>query len=83
MSNVWFNTTFLKLKKNFVKVKFDGIKCLNQTYKKNISELLATSDWFEEAIKVELFFEMESTQLGPHSGRHWDHGNCEENEAKK
>lgn len=32
---------------------------------------------------VELSNDFESTQFDPHSGLHWDHGNCDENDAKK
>lgn len=59
-----------------------------KTYKKYISELLAASTFVidddGDALKnVELSKDFESTQFGPHSGWHCDHGNCDENDAKK
>lgn len=55
------------------------------TYRKNNSELLATSVRLDvdSERKIDLSIETESTHPGPHSGRQWAHGNCDANEAKK
>lgn len=89
MSSFWFKTTFLeyieektnKMNELHDSLKFD--KLFAKTYKKYISELLATSAFDDVFKNVELSNDIESTQFGPHSGWHWAHGNCDENDAKK
>lgn len=63
--------------------KFGEQIWFGKSHRKYISEELETPVCVADAETVELAFEMESTQVGPHSGRHCDHGNCDENEAKK